>query len=43
MHLFAEAFQKTLLVFDSDGVQGRWRKKVSETFLDGIRKRLGGV
>ena len=43
MHLFAEAFQKTLLVFDSDGFQGRWRKEVSETFLDGIRKRLSGV
>ena len=43
MHLFTEAFQKTLLVLDSDGFQGRWGKEVSETFLNGIRKWLGGV
>jgi hypothetical protein len=43
MHLFAEAFQKTLLVFDSDGFQGGWRKEVSEAFLYRVRKRLNGV
>lgn len=43
MHLFAETFQKALLVFRPDGLQGRWWKEVSETFLDGIRKRLSGV
>jgi len=43
MHLFAEAFQKTPLVLDSDSFQGRWRKEVSETFLNWIRKRLRGV
>jgi len=43
MHLFAETFQKSLLVLDSDGFQGRWRKEVSETFLDGIWGELGGV
>ena len=43
MHLFAEAFQKTLLVFDSDGFQSGWRKEASEAFLYGIRKRFNGV
>lgn len=43
MYLLAEAFQKTLLVLDSDGFQGRWRKEVSETFLNGVRKRFDGV
>ena len=43
MHLFAETFQKALLVFEPNGFQGCWRKEVSETFLNRIRKRLSGV
>jgi hypothetical protein len=43
MHLFAETFQKTLLVLDSDSFQGRWRKEVSEALLNRIRKGFGGV
>ena len=43
MHLLAEAFQEALLVLLSDGFEGRWRKEVSETFLNRIRKRLSGV
>lgn len=43
MHLFAETFEKTLLVLNSDGFQGGWWKEVTETFLDGIRKGLNGV
>jgi hypothetical protein len=43
MHLFAETFQKALLVLDSDGFQGRGRKEVSETVLKGVRKRFDGV
>ena len=43
MHLFAETFQKALLVLDSDGFQGSRRKEVSEAFLNGIRKRPNGV
>jgi len=43
MHLFAETFQKTLLVLDSDSFQGRWRKEVSEALLNGVWKSLGGV
>ena len=43
LHLLAEAFQETLLVLFSDCFEGRWRKEVSETFLDGVRKRLSSV
>lgn len=43
MHLFAETFQKALLVFEPNGFQGCWRKEVSETFLNRIRKRLSSV
>ena len=43
MDLFVETLQETLLVLNSDGFQRRWRKEVSESFLDGVRKRLGGV
>jgi hypothetical protein len=43
MHLFGETFQKTLLVLDSDSLQGRWWKEVSKALFNGIRKRLSGV
>ena len=43
MHLFAETFQKTLLVFDSDSFQGRWRKEVSEALFNRIWERFDGV
>jgi hypothetical protein len=43
MHLFAETFQKTLLVFDSDGLHGGWWKEVSEAFLNGVWKRFNCV
>ena len=43
MHLFAETFQKTLLVLDSDSFQGRWRKEVSEALLDRVWERFDGM
>jgi len=43
MHLFAETFQETLLVLDSNSFQGRWWKEVSEALLNGIREGFRSV